>query len=761
MAEHTLNTRILLKYDSYANWTKNNPVLKAGEMAIATVANIDANKATGFQNLPNIVLKVGDGTSHYNDLKFVSALAADVHSWAKDAEKPAYTYSEIKGLETYGGEHGGLENYIKSLSQSVDTDTQYNLVATDAANHKYELRSKEKSAVEWTKVADLDLSGIVSRVAALEAKFVGMTEATVVAHVAAEIAKLDADGQTVGAGEIISSVSQADGVISVSKRALASTDFADDLVPEAAVNGLTEKLAALQEAIGDAEEGSLADAKAYTDAEIQKLDYAGGEFGANKFATKVTEADGVIAVEYAQPAIADVSGLETRLSGIEGNVTNLQNNKQDNLGFEGEYNKETNKVVTKAHLTSVIEGLDSDGVGFGDHKFVTKVTEADGIVTPVYAQPVIADVDGLTDRLSGIDGEIAKKQEILGFAGTYNKETNPVATKQFVLDSVADLNGAMHFVGKLDAVPSNVEGYKAGDVILVGYDEYVCDGNTWQPLGNESIYQTKELATEQHNALTKLVTDLETKHDQEMDTLEKKHDDELAALDKKYDDAIKNLDYNDAAVAGQFITEVKQADGAIEVKRAALTATDIPELAQSKITGLVDKLAEIDQAIIDAEGGALEDAKKYTDDQLKAKIEGLDAPDTAVAKQFVTAVSEADGIISVTRAALVATDIPVIEQTQVNGLGDDLAAAAKAGTDAAAQALTDAKAYTDQQIQGLDNSDAAVEKHFVTEVKQTDGAVVVQRAPVADIALTGNVNDLIQTAGDVLIFNCGSSSEVF
>ena len=748
MAEHTLNTRILLKYDSYANWTKNNPVLKAGEMAIATVANNEANKATGFQNLPNVVLKVGDGTSHYNDLKFVSALAADVHSWAKEASKPEYAYTEITGLEAE----------LARVSAAADTDTQYNLVATDATNYKYELRSKEKSAVEWTKVADLDLSGIVSRVKALEDKFVGMTEATVVAHVAAEIAKLDAAGETAGQGEIISAVSEADGVISVSKRALVKEDI--PTIEQSQVNGLPKALEDINAAISKAEGDSLADAKAYADEKVAALDYNGGAFGEHKFANKVTEADGVIAVEYAQPAIGDISGLETRLSGIEGNVTNLTNNKQDNLGFEGEYNKETNKVVTKAHLTSVIEGLDSDGAGFGDHKFVTKVTEADGIVTPVYAQPVIADVDGLTARLSGIDGEIAKKQDILGIVDGYNKETNKVATVQYVTDAVADLNGAMHFVGKLDAVPGNVVGYKAGDVILVGYDEYVCDGNTWLPLGNESIYQTKELATEQHNALTKLVTDLESKHDSEMDTLEKKHDDELAALDKKYDDIIKGLDHAEVkAGAGEIIEAVSQADGAISVSKRALVAADIPELAQSKITGLVDALAGKEAS--GAAAQALTDAKKYADDQILAKVESLDKADTAVEKQFVTAVSEADGIITVSRAALKATDIPVIEQTQVNGLGDALAAAAKAGTDAAATAESNAKAYALEQIQGLDNTDAAVEKNFVTEVKQTDGAVAVKRAPVADIALTGNVNDLIQTAGDVLIFNCGSSSEVF
>ena len=39
MAEKTFNTRILLKYDTYSNWTSKNPILKAGEVAIATIAS--------------------------------------------------------------------------------------------------------------------------------------------------------------------------------------------------------------------------------------------------------------------------------------------------------------------------------------------------------------------------------------------------------------------------------------------------------------------------------------------------------------------------------------------------------------------------------------------------------------------------------------------------------------------------------------------------------------------------------------------------
>lgn len=753
MAEKVLNTRILLKYDTYANWTTNNPVLKQGEMAIATVANNDNNvTATGFTNLPNIVLKVGDGTSTYNQLKFVSALAADVHGWAKAADKPTYGYNEITGLE----------QFIRDTANSEikDTDTQYTLVATDADNYKYELRSKGLEDAGWTKVADLDLSGIVSRVAALEAKFAGMTEATVVAHVEAKIAGLDAAEVKVGNGEILESVSEADGVVTVTKRALKSEDFAEDLVPEAAVAGLTERLAGIDSAIGNAQSGSLADAKAYTDAEIQKLDYNGGEFGEHKFASKVTEADGVVSVEYAQPAIADVSGLETRLADIEGDVTDLGNNKQDNLGFEGTYNKETNKVVTKAHLTEVIEGLDSDGAGFGEHKFVTKVTEADGIVTPVYAQPVIADIDGLSGEISRLDGRIDGKQDQLYFTSTPDNADNKVATQTYVNEAVANLEGAMHFIGKLDSLPASGEGYAAGDVIMVPdaedanvMVEYVLDKTgTWQKLGHESIYELKADAKTKHEVIEQSIADLGSRHDTELAALTKKHNDELAALDAAYKEAIAGLDKADTAVAGEFVTAVSEADGVITVSRAALQESDIPELAQSKITGLTDKLAEIEEAIGTGSDGALTDAKAYTDE----RIEGLDYTDTAVEKQFVTAVSEADGVITVTRAALQATDIPVIEQAQVNGLDTALANAAKAGTDAAAQALTDAKAYTDEQIQGLDVTDTAVEKNVVTAVSQTDGAISVTRAPLADIAWSGDVKDLKQT-DTVLVFNCGNS----
>ena len=58
-----LNTRIQLKHGLAANWTKNNPVLLAGEVGIET---------------DTLKMKVGDGISHWDTLGYLGADANDI-----------------------------------------------------------------------------------------------------------------------------------------------------------------------------------------------------------------------------------------------------------------------------------------------------------------------------------------------------------------------------------------------------------------------------------------------------------------------------------------------------------------------------------------------------------------------------------------------------------------------------------------------------------------------------------------------------------
>ena len=105
MAEKVLKTRIQLKYDTLQNWTTNDPVLKMGELAIATIdAASPANK-----QLPPVMFKVGDGTSKFSELNWASALAADVYGWAKAANRPAYKYgdADLTGFGTAAAKNVG------------------------------------------------------------------------------------------------------------------------------------------------------------------------------------------------------------------------------------------------------------------------------------------------------------------------------------------------------------------------------------------------------------------------------------------------------------------------------------------------------------------------------------------------------------------------------------------------------------------------------------------------------------------------------
>ena len=102
-------TRIQLKYDSYANWTTNNPTLLAGEIAIAKLVNDVTVPVDASKNAP-VLFKVGPGA--FNDLPWASALAADVYGWAKQENLPVVR-NDAEG-QTEG-------NVISSISWDEDT----------------------------------------------------------------------------------------------------------------------------------------------------------------------------------------------------------------------------------------------------------------------------------------------------------------------------------------------------------------------------------------------------------------------------------------------------------------------------------------------------------------------------------------------------------------------------------------------------------------------------------------------------------------
>ena len=151
MAEHTIETRILLRYDTLSNWMSSTVILKQGEVAVAKVpygTTITSSDHVPTNTPPAIGLKVGDGQSYFYELPWVQAVASDVYSWAKQSTKPIYTANEIQGLETFIEEHGGGGG---TSSGDVTVAARIYQIVQGTGNNvnKYYLQYRTADSNEW------------------------------------------------------------------------------------------------------------------------------------------------------------------------------------------------------------------------------------------------------------------------------------------------------------------------------------------------------------------------------------------------------------------------------------------------------------------------------------------------------------------------------------------------------------------------------------------------------------------------------------
>ena len=316
MATTTLNTRLQLKYDTYKNWTDNNPVPLKGELCI-----VEVPASTGASTKePAILFKVGDGTKAFNTLDFTAGYAADVYDWAKAQTKPEYQATEIKNLDSY-------------ISGKVqDTNTTYQSVKVN--EYSYKLQSKELNG-EWADVIGgtitipkYDDTALSDRVDALEG-LVGETA------VATQIANAIAALKT----ELIGT----DSDIATSNTIKGAKKYADSL--NAAMDSRVD---ALEEAVGT---GGSVDSK--ITAAIGKLDKSDTAVD-GQVVSAVSETDGVITVSRRALVETDIPTLSQ--SKVNGLATSLAG-KQDTLVFNSAYDASTNKAATMADVTEAVGDL--------------------------------------------------------------------------------------------------------------------------------------------------------------------------------------------------------------------------------------------------------------------------------------------------------------------------------------------------------------------------------------------------------------------
>lgn len=401
MADKTLKTRIVSKHASYTAWADSTLVLLAGEIALASIETTKPDGQGGQITVPTYLMKVGDGVKTFKELNWLAAPASDVYAWAKKASL------ELADIPTMDAAH------IPTLG--ID---------------KIDSLGTKLSNID-TKIADLETA-------------VG-TGGSVDTKITNAINALDVDASTDADGVVIQSISETDGKISVTRRALTANDIPELAIEKitglkAELNGLKAKDTALDGAINtEVSERKAADTA--INAAIDKLKTDIGNMsnimnfrGAVESTTAITdpvegdviavtagddagkefvysagawvEFGSVTAQDTAIKALQDrAATLETKMTAAEGKLETIQGTGEGSISKAATDTLASAKSYADTKKTEVV-GAEGDASSkatiAGAKKYADEKVAAlaDGAV-----KTNTANIAGLTNRLEVVEGK--------------------------------------------------------------------------------------------------------------------------------------------------------------------------------------------------------------------------------------------------------------------------------------------------------------------------------------------------------------------
>lgn len=545
MANVKINTRIKLKYDTLSEWTKNNPVLLAGEVAIVAIPS-NSETTVGQVKKPAIVFKVGDGTTDFNTLPYASGLAADVYAWAK------------------------------------------------------------KASLEVADVPNITTSKITDFTTAVE---------SIVDTAISEIPSVEIPEYTLRAGT-------EDGTLELVK---------DNVVvgTAAEVPGWAEVAAAVE------------------------------SLGALATKDQITNADVADGAAIAVSKIAGLGALATKDTIVEGDITGtIAHTKISGLGTAATANANTFATAAQGEKAdTAVQNVSSSGSGVA-----TGFTKSGTNIAVTLSQ--------VTDAMVAAGANIAQSK----INGLTSALVNINSAIDAINTDIEGLGNALHFAGAGANLPEDGED---GDVYVItsGEDagkEYIWANGEWQEFGDTSDYLLASTAqatyvpkttTVAGHALTGNIT--------------------LTAGDVDADPAgtaqtlINGLDATISGMgAGKTLATLTQTNGVIaatfqDIKISSANVTGLGALATKDTVGDAE-ITGVSMGKVNGLSGALEGKqdnltfdgtyngstnKVATQSTVANAIAALDKADSAQTNQYVTAVSEANGIITVTRKQIQYSEI--------------------------------------------------------------------------------------------------------
>lgn len=553
MPNKVLNSRLKLKVDTLENWESSEVILLAGEVAFATIETASET----ITNVPTVVMKVGDGTHKWSELKYVYAQASDVYAWAKKAQ-PDYNdlinKPSIPTVPVYTLEPGTTAGTLKLLKNGAGSEVK--VAGWDALNTLV----NEKADAEHTHTSE-DITDFDTAVNALIAA-----------------------GNFAVKGQIVDADISASAAISQSKIAGLTTALAGKaaLEHDHVVADITDFGTAVDGKISTHNSSGTAhsDIRSAAQAAQTAADGAQDAADAAQAAADAAQAAAEAAQATANAAMPKAGGTFTGPVTFQGAATVL--------APAGDMNPATKKYVDDAISAAatgefqVVEDLPASGNAGVIYLKEHSHGSGDGYDEYIY-------VEGAWEKIGNTDIDLSNYVNSLGGDADAGVVTNITKAGQTITVSSVSL--------------------ATSDPTASGTTAVAID--TISQAANGKITATKKNIQIAHTAVT------------------------------DFDDSVNTL-------IGAATIEGDQVEGAVA------QATEAVNYASTG--GIATKFGEVDSAIAGKENAGV----------AAGLIAALDKADAAVSNQYVTAVSEADGIISVTRKQIQYSEIagtPPAEKT--------------------------------------------------------------------------------------------------
>lgn len=425
MANTTFNTRIQNKVDTYENWklVETSFIPLKGEICIATVSTQEG----GVQSPPQTLIKIGDGKTTFQNLKWLSATAADVIDSLKGSN-PTLPATSITGLNDY------------ISGQIQDTNTLYRLVAS--GDMGIQLQSKEKGEEDTAfknvgspivltpptySLIPGDTNGTVKFGIVGEESEVAVTGLKSGAYV--DMASLALAEVSCGAKEVIGTIKQENGVVTATKKTLTDADIPE--IPTSKVTNLDTTLAGKQDTLTFNTPYNATSNKAATMTDVQNavsglanaMHYVGESATNPSTGTATVEghedwAAGDVVTYQSKEYVYDGEnwrelGDESSFA-IKGSIVDADIAANANIAQSKIANLVTDLAAkaTPADIAGAIQALDVAVTSVTTGNKITSIEEVDGKIQVSTGAIVADDIPELpTSKITGLDTTLGSKAD--------------------------------------------------------------------------------------------------------------------------------------------------------------------------------------------------------------------------------------------------------------------------------------------------------------------------------------------------------------